>query len=166
MLEPPGPFDIVLFIESRLQFNHGRDLFSLLCGVDQRLRDFGLLSGAVQTDLDRQHVRVVRGLPNKSGHRRIRHVGMMKQEVASLIRSNIEPRALICSGTKALRGRNFKSGRFKSHSNDRSEMFNGTVNLIHIIRFEPQRLAQVLNHLPWHCGRNFQSHRRSETPPP
>ena len=68
VLELAGPADVRLLVEARLQLDEHEHLLAGLGRVDQRLDDRGVAGGAVQRLLDRQHVRVVRGLLDEPLH--------------------------------------------------------------------------------------------------
>ena len=55
-LQPLGPFDVVLFVESRLELDDDRDLFLVLRGGQERANDRRVLpGGAVERRLDGEH---------------------------------------------------------------------------------------------------------------
>ena len=74
--------DIVRFIEARPQFHDRRDLFAVFHRVHQRANDPRIAAGAIKRLLDREHVRVLRGLFEKIDDAAETFVGMMQQDVA------------------------------------------------------------------------------------
>ena len=67
-LQRPGPLDVRLLVEARLDLDQGHDLLAGLGGVDQRVDDRGVTGRAVERLLDRQHVRVGGGLLDEALH--------------------------------------------------------------------------------------------------
>ena len=77
------PLDVGLLVEARLDLDQRDDLLARLRRVDQRVDDRRVTGGPVQRLLDRQHVRIRRGLLDEALHRRReRVVGMVHQHVA------------------------------------------------------------------------------------
>ena len=78
-----GPLDVGLLVEARLDLDQRDDLLARLGGVDQRVDDRRVTRCAVQRLLDRQHVRIGRGLFDEALHRRgERVVRVVHQDVA------------------------------------------------------------------------------------
>src|SRR5918996_1241490 len=67
-VEFSSPFNVVLFVEPRFQFNQRRDLFALFGRTDQRGRNWRLRTGPVETDLNRDDVLVFNGLIDETGY--------------------------------------------------------------------------------------------------
>ena len=83
-LESLRPFDVVLLIEAGFQLDQSGNLFSLLAGLAQNFGDFRLLPGAVQTNLDCQHVRIVSGGADEVGHHGVIRIRVVQQNIATL----------------------------------------------------------------------------------
>ena len=66
----------------RAQFHHHGHVLAVARGLDQVLDDRGILAGAVQGLLDRQHVRVLGGLADQLQHRVERIERVVQQHVA------------------------------------------------------------------------------------
>ena len=82
LLELAGPADVGLLVEAGLDLDDHQHLLAGLGGVDQGVDDRRVTGGAVERLLDRQHVRVGRGLLEEALHRRgERVVGMVEQYV-------------------------------------------------------------------------------------
>jgi len=62
LLELARPDDVVRLVEAGLDLDQRQHLFSRFGGVDQRLDDRAVARGAVESLLDREHVRVARRL--------------------------------------------------------------------------------------------------------
>ena len=63
LLEHAGPFDVRLLVEARFQLDERDHLLARFGRLDERRDDAGLVAaGAVQRLLDREHVRIARGL--------------------------------------------------------------------------------------------------------
>ena len=77
-----GPDDIVLLIEAGLQFHDRRHLLTLLAGVNERLHNGRVAANAVESLLNRQHMRVFGGSLDKVNYRREGVVGVMQQHIA------------------------------------------------------------------------------------
>src|SRR2546429_184866 len=56
--EPPRPLDIRRFIKSRAKFDDRGDLVACIRPIDQRFDNGRIGAGAIERDLDRQHLRV------------------------------------------------------------------------------------------------------------
>ncbi len=67
-LHRPGPPQVRLLVEARLQFDQGGDVLAVLGRLDQGGDDGAVLRGAVQRLLDRQHVGVARRLTQELDH--------------------------------------------------------------------------------------------------
>ncbi|OEI67462.1 hypothetical protein Cus16_2897 [Curtobacterium sp. ER1/6] len=70
LLELPGPPDVVLLVEARLDLDERQHLLARRGGVDQCLDDGAVTGGPVQRLLDGQHVRVRGGLLEEGLHAR------------------------------------------------------------------------------------------------
>jgi hypothetical protein len=71
-----GPFQVVLFVEARLEFDQHGDLLVVVAGLQQRLDDRRILAYPVERGLDRQDIRVTGGSAEKLLDRRKRVVGV------------------------------------------------------------------------------------------
>src|SRR5450755_4506703 len=74
--------DVGLLIEAGAQLYNDRDILAPLCRFHQRIDNGRVVAGPIQRLLDRQHLRIGRGLPYEVGHRTESLVGMMDQDVA------------------------------------------------------------------------------------
>ena len=84
VLQPLRPDDVVLLVEARLQLDQHRHLLAPLGGVRQQPRDAGVAAGAVERQLDGQHVGVVGGLLEEALHRGLEAVVRVVQEEVAL----------------------------------------------------------------------------------
>ena len=92
-LEPAGPFDVVLFVEARLELHQGDHLLATLGRLDQRCHDRAVTGGAVEGQLDGQHRRIHRRLADELLHRGSEAViGVVQQDVA--VGDHVEDRLL------------------------------------------------------------------------
>ena len=80
-LQFSGPFDIVLFIETRLQFHQYRYLLAILYRFQQHVDDRRVCSDAIQCLLNSQNVRIVGRRTDKIHHRIEAIVGVMHQDI-------------------------------------------------------------------------------------
>ena len=78
------PDDVVLLIETGLQFYQHGNLFAVLCGLRQRGDDRRIAADPVQSQFDCKHIRVLRRLSHEPDHRLKGLVGMMQQNVSLL----------------------------------------------------------------------------------
>ena len=81
LLELAGPFDVVEFVEARPQFDERGDLLAVTCGFLERLDDRRVAAGAVERELDGDHVLIPGGLPEEINHRGEGFVGVVEQDV-------------------------------------------------------------------------------------
>src|SRR5262245_24357415 len=75
------PKDVIGFVESRSQFDNGSDLFAVPDRILEGADDSGIAPGAIECLLNRQHIRVSRGLLKKVHHCAEILVRMMQQDV-------------------------------------------------------------------------------------
>ena len=86
LFEHAGPVDVGLLVEARFELDQRDDLLAVLGRLDERAHDRAVgARGAVDGLLDREHVRIGRGLVDEGlDRRRERVVGMVHQYVALL----------------------------------------------------------------------------------
>ena len=81
--EAPRPFDVVLFVEARFEFDDDRDLFLVLGRFEQGARNGRILARrAIERRFDGQHFFVVGGLVKKLHDGIERFVRVVQQDVA------------------------------------------------------------------------------------
>ena len=78
------PDDVVLLIETGLQFYQHGNLFAVLCGLRQRGDDRRIAADPVQGLFDGKHIRILRRLSHKPDHRLKGLVRMMQQDIPFL----------------------------------------------------------------------------------
>ena len=83
-LQTARQLQVGLFVETRPPLDHHGHFLAVTGGIDQRVDDLGVGPGAVQGLLDRQHVRVLRGLAQQVDHRRERLERVQQQLIAPL----------------------------------------------------------------------------------
>src|SRR5262249_31764338 len=93
LVELASPFDVVLLIETRLQFDQCGHLLSLFTRANQRRRNRRIRTSAIETDLDRQYVRIVYRLVDESGDAVVSVVRVMKQAIA--LANRVEDRVVL-----------------------------------------------------------------------
>ncbi len=81
LLQAAGQLQVGFLVKARPQLDHHGHFLAVTGGIDQRVDDLGVGPGAVQRLLDRQHVRVLRGLTQQVDHRAEGLVGMLQQDV-------------------------------------------------------------------------------------
>ena len=83
LLELARPLDVGLFVEARLDLDERHDLLACFCSVDECVDNRRVARGAIQRLLDRENLRVGRGLFDESLHaRRERIVGVVYEDIA------------------------------------------------------------------------------------
>ena len=80
-LQPARPLDVGGFIKARAQFHQRGDLFAGGGRVDQRFDDRRIAARAIKRDLDREHLRILRGVLDEFDDRIETFVGMMQEDV-------------------------------------------------------------------------------------
>ena len=65
-LELASPSDVVLLIESGFDFNQSQNLLAGLCGINQRINNWRVTAGAIESLLDGQNLRISSSLLQKS----------------------------------------------------------------------------------------------------
>ena len=86
LLEPTGPPDVRGLVESGLEFDEHGDLLALFGRLDAGIDDRATAGGAVERDLDGQHVGVVRGLVDELDDRAAeRLVRVLNEDITSSI---------------------------------------------------------------------------------
>ena len=60
--------DVAFFIKTRLQLNNAGDAFAGLGGFNKRLGNRAVARSTIQRLLDRDHIRITRGLPQELHH--------------------------------------------------------------------------------------------------
>src|ERR1043166_1612040 len=91
-----GPFNVVLFVEARFDFHDGRDLFATFACFDKCFGNWRVLPSAIQTHLDRQHFRIIRGRLYEVSNTLKRCVRMMQELI--LLLDCFEDRFLFTQG--------------------------------------------------------------------
>ncbi len=102
LLQAVGQAEVGFLIEARAQLDDDGDVLAIACGLDQRIDDQRILAGAVQGLLDRQHVRVDRGLLDHVQHGGERIEGMVQQHVPA--RDDLEDAIAVAQDARAQRG--------------------------------------------------------------
>ena len=82
LLQAVGHAQVGVLVEARAQLHHHGDVLAVARGLHQRVDDGRVLAGAVQGLLDRQHLRIDRGLLDQFVHRRERIERVVQQYVA------------------------------------------------------------------------------------
>jgi len=80
-LQRVGPHQVLLFVEPRLQFDHGGHGLARLRRVDQRADDRGLFARAIERLLDRHHIRIDRRLLQERHDDVERLIGMVDDNI-------------------------------------------------------------------------------------
>ena len=80
-LELSGPGEVLLLVEARLQFDHGRYRLARFGRVDQRADHGGLFAGAVERLLDGDDLRVGGSLAQKGNDHLEALIGVMNDDV-------------------------------------------------------------------------------------
>ncbi|MNN12932.1 hypothetical protein D3C81_1259440 [compost metagenome] len=75
--------EVGFFVKTRAQLDHHGHVLAVARGQDQRFHDAGILAGAVQRLLDRQHVRVHRRLADQLQHGAERVERVVHQDVVA-----------------------------------------------------------------------------------
>mmetsp|Transcript_100847 Transcript_100847/g.281024 ORF Transcript_100847/g.281024 Transcript_100847/m.281024 type:complete len:722 (+) Transcript_100847:177-2342(+) len=83
-LQPLGPVDVGLFVETRLQLDDGHHLLAAPRRLDQQVHQLGLRAGAVDGLLDDQHVGVIDRLAQQLHHRLEALERVMQQHITLL----------------------------------------------------------------------------------
>ncbi len=166
LLQLARPADVGLLVEAGLDLHQRHDLLAGLGGVDQRVDDRGVAGRAVERLLDRQHVRVGRGLLDEPLHARgERVVGMVHQHVA-LAEGGEDALRVLPVGERRVRGRDerlvLEVGPVdRVHRPQRGQVeqagHRDDVGGIHV-ELAQQQLQHVLAHL---VG-DLEAHRRPE----
>ena len=68
-------------VEAGAQFHQSGDLLAVVGGLDQRLDDGRITAGAIERNLDREHLRIGRGALDQFDNRIETFVGMMQQNI-------------------------------------------------------------------------------------
>ena len=79
----PGTADIVFFIKTGFDLKQDRDLLSVPCGFYQRIHNGRVAADAIQSLLDRQHIRILRRFFQQPHHRIEGFVGMVDHQGAA-----------------------------------------------------------------------------------
>ena len=87
LFESLGPVDVGFLVEAGHQLDDHGDFLAATGGVDQRLHQHRVDAGAVNSLLDRDHVRIVCGLADELDHRLERLVRVVQQDVVLQDRS-------------------------------------------------------------------------------
>ena len=80
-LEPAGPLNVGGFIKAGAQFDQGGDLLAGGRRVHERFHDGRIAAGPIKRDLDRQHLRILRGVLDEFDDRIEAFVRMMQEHV-------------------------------------------------------------------------------------
>jgi len=75
------PYDVVFFVEARLELDEHRNMFAVFAGFHQRINDGRTAANAVEGHFDCQHVGIFGGRANEINHGRKRVIGMVQQDV-------------------------------------------------------------------------------------
>src|SRR5215475_11705817 len=91
--QPCRPFDVVLFIKSRLDLNYSSDLLATHTGFDQSLGNRRIFSRPVETHLDGHYLRIVGSRLNEIYDCSEGGIRMMEQHI--LLLDSVEDRLLL-----------------------------------------------------------------------
>ena len=80
-LQPSGPFDIALFVETRFEFDQNCDLLAIVDGIEQGLDHGSVAADAIESDLDGEHVRIARRLLQKRDNGLERIEGVVQENI-------------------------------------------------------------------------------------
>ena len=172
VLELAGPLDVGLLVEAGLDLDEHQHLLAGLGGVDQGVDDRGVAGGAVERLLDRQHVRVVRGLLDEPLHRRgERVVGVVQQHVAApQRREHVDRRGATpppragCASTARTRGY-FSSARSRSAMSFRPRQVERSGQPDHLVRRDAELGDQQVEDVLVDGLLDLEPHRRAEAAP-
>src|SRR5215831_17312431 len=81
VFEFPGPFDVVLLVESRFEFDQYRNLFAVDPGLHQGIDNGRFRVDTVEGLLDGQHIGVIRGFSEKFDYRCEAVIGMVQEHI-------------------------------------------------------------------------------------
>ena len=77
-----GPGDIIGFVETGLEFDEHRDLFFVLGGGDESIKNGGVSAGAVKGHFYRENLGIDGGLFQEGNNRLEAFVGMKQKNVS------------------------------------------------------------------------------------
>src|SRR5262249_3142631 len=75
------PLNVLLFVEARLELDQNRDLLAVFCRARQDRDDRGVGTGSIEGHLDREDVRIDRGIFEQAQDRVEGIVRMMQEDV-------------------------------------------------------------------------------------
>ena len=149
-LELRRPVDVGLLVEARHQLDDDGDLLAVARGVDQRLHQHRVGAGAVHGLLDRDHVAGPRAACcMKAHHRRERLERVVQQDVAGA--DGLEH--VDALGERARERRAGTAGTARSARSTslghlhQAHQVHRAVDLVEVVRAEPELLQQELGHL-------------------
>ena len=81
IFQSAGPFDVVLFIEARLEFDKDSNLLAIFAGMDERADEGRVLTDTIKSALDGENTRVGGSVLDELENRREGVVRMVKEDI-------------------------------------------------------------------------------------